>query len=52
MRARAYPQEDPMQLPDPRNAADALLRLVVYASLDQSGRSFDLASVPHASDLR
>lgn len=52
MRADAYPQEDPTQLASPHTAADALLRVVVYASLAQSGTSFDLASVPHASEAR
>jgi len=46
MRAEAYPAEDPERLRSPAEAADALSRLVLYASLEQSGRSYDLPSVP------
>lgn len=47
MRAEAYPDEDPARLRDPAVASDALLRLVLYAPIDQSGTSYDLPSVPH-----
>ena len=46
MRAQAYPEEDPARLRTSVEAAQALLRLVLYASHEQSGVSYDLSSVP------
>ncbi|HEX9758937.1 MAG TPA: SDR family NAD(P)-dependent oxidoreductase [Nitrospiria bacterium] len=41
MRARAYPNEDPKQLPAPDTIAHVVLHLVLNAGLDWSGRSLD-----------
>ena len=49
MRALAYPDEDPARLRAPVEAAQGLFRLVLYGSPEQSGTSFDLASVPHSA---
>ena len=46
MRAAAYPDEDPLHLRPPGVPAQALLRLVLRTSLEHSGRSFDLQSMP------
>ena len=46
MRAAAYPDEDPLHLRPPEVPAQALLRLVLRTSLEHSGGSFDLQSVP------
>ena len=46
MRAEAYPEEDPSRLPDPSEAARALLRLVTQASVAWTGKAFDKTFVP------
>ncbi len=46
MRAEAYPDEAPETLPDPMDAAKALLSLATQASPDISGRAFDSSNLP------
>jgi NAD(P)-dependent dehydrogenase (short-subunit alcohol dehydrogenase family) len=46
MRTAAYPEEDPRAPRPPDVPARALLRLVVAARVEDSGRSFDFESLP------
>ena len=46
MRAEAYPSEDRDRLRHPSVSASALLHLAAHASLDISGKAFDLENLP------
>lgn len=48
MRAAAYPGEDPSRLKDPAAVAEALLQLVLHATLEDSGHGFAFDRLPRS----